>query len=160
MARKHRFLKLAVLAAAAGAALYWLSSREQEHEHTKGPEAGKDAAAEAPNTAPVCDTEPPVDTTPDPETPSAAPAEEEPAQPEPAEAVPAAAEPEAPAGEETQPAPKAPVYRPVRPEEGGPNVNPVEHHSPAPPVVDGKLDVTKIAAPEDFANWDDLGCQG
>ena len=48
----------------------------------------------------------------------------------------------------------------MRPQEGGPNVNPVEHHTPAPPVVDGKVDPTQIAAPEDFADWDDLGCQG
>ena len=54
----------------------------------------------------------------------------------------------------------SPVYRPVRPQEGGPNMNPVEHHTPAPPVVDGKVDPTQIAAPEDFADWDDLGCQG
>ncbi len=151
MARKHRFLKMAVLAAAAGVALYWLRSRKQEHEHTKGPAADFDAAAEAPKPAPACDIETPVQPAPAPET-SAEPAEQ-PAEPAPVqvEAAPAA-QPES--------APKAPVYRPVRPQEGGPNLNPVEHHSPAPPVVDGKVDVTKIAAPEDFADWDDLGCRG
>ena len=141
MARKHRFLKMAVLAAAAGVALYWLRSRKQEHEHTKGPAAGFDAAAEAPKPAPACDIETPAE-------PAEQPAEPAPVQ---AEAAPAA---------QPEPAPKAPVYRPVRPQEGGPNLNPVEHHSPAPPVVDGKVDVTKIAAPEDFADWDDLGCRG
>lgn len=151
MARKHRFLKMAVLAAAAGVALYWLRSRKQEHEHTKGPAADFDAVAEAPKPAPACDIETPVQSAPAPETP-AEPAEQ-PAEPAPvqAEAAPAA---------QPEPAPKAPVYRPVRPQEGGPNLNPVEHHSPDPPVVDGKVDVTKIAAPEDFADWDDLGCRG
>ena len=52
------------------------------------------------------------------------------------------------------------TYRPVRPQDGGPNVNPVESHAEKPPVVDGKVDPTKIALPEDFADWDDLGCQG
>ena len=28
------------------------------------------------------------------------------------------------------------------------------------PTVDGKFDPAGIARPEDFANWDDLGCQG
>lgn len=153
MARKHRFLKAAVLAAAAGTALYWLRSRKQEHEHTKGPEAEFDAAAEAPTPAPACDIdETPAAPAPDPETPPAPAADDAEAEPDPEPAPAEAAQP--------QPAPKAPVYRPVRPQEGGPNVNPVEHHTPAPPVVDGKVDPTQIAAPEDFADWDDLGCQG
>ena len=40
----------------------------------------------------------------------------------------------------------------------------IVHHKGAAAVVpvdaDGKLDPTRIASPEDFANWDDLGCQG
>ena len=159
MAHKHRILKLAVLAAAAGAAMYWLRSRKQEHEHTKGPETDTDAAAEAPNTAPACEPDAPADDLPDPESSPAQPAEE-PAGPAPEQPEPAPAQDAAPADDaQSDPAPKAPVYRPVKPE-GGPNVNPVENFSPAPPVVDGKVDATKIAAPEDFANWDDLGCQG
>ncbi len=147
MARKHRLLKAVVLAAAAGAALLWLRSREQEHEHTKGPEADMDAA-EAPKTAPACDdTEVPVQT---PDAPQPAPAQ-------PAE-TPA---PDQPVPEQEQPTARPTVtYRPVRPQDGGPNANPVESHAEKPPVVDGKVDPTKIALPEDFADWDDLGCQG
>ena len=132
MVRKHRLLTAAVVAAAAGAALLWLRSREQEHEHTKGPEADT-TAAEAPKTAPACDdTEVPVQT---PDTPQPAP-------------------------EQEQPAVRPGTYRPVRPQEGGPYANPVESHTQKPPVVDGKVDPTQIAVPEDFADWDDLGCQG
>lgn len=153
MAGKHRFLRLAVLAAAAGAAMYWLRSRAQEHEHTKGPEAEFDAAAAAPETALACDPDAPADAAPGDDTTPAPPKAEAAEEPQPAPA-----RPEALAGQ--QPAPKAPVYRPVRPQDGGPNVNPVEHHSPAPQTADGKLDPTQIAAPEDFADWDDLGCRG
>lgn len=52
------------------------------------------------------------------------------------------------------------VYVPLT-EDDGPNPNPVE--APASePVRDqeGRLDATTLASPEDFANWDDLGCQG
>lgn len=53
-----------------------------------------------------------------------------------------------------------PVDAPA-PEDGGPNANPVDAQ-PAEPEwdEDGKLDATKLASPEDFADWDDLGCQG
>lgn len=146
MARKHRLLTAAVVAAAAGAALLWLRSREQEHEHTKGPEADIEAA-EALKTAPACDdTEVPVQT---PDTPQPAPVQ--PAEtPAPAQSAP----------EQEQPIVRPVTYRPVRPQDGGPNVNPVESHTQKPPMVDGKVDPTQIAAPEDFADWDDLGCQG
>ncbi len=44
--------------------------------------------------------------------------------------------------------------------DGGPNANPVECTAPiAPRTADGKIDVTKLASPEDFCNWDELGCQ-
>ena len=47
------------------------------------------------------------------------------------------------------------------PEDTGPNLNPVEAApTQAPLDEDGRLDATKLAAPEDFADWDDLGCQG
>lgn len=43
----------------------------------------------------------------------------------------------------------------------GPNPNPVEAApAQAPKDADGKFDATKIASPEDFANWEDMGCQG
>lgn len=62
------------------------------------------------------------------------------------------------------PAEEEPVYVPVtravqQPDE--PNVNPVaDVVDDAPPVVDGKVDPTKIASPEDFADWSEYGCQG
>lgn len=40
-----------------------------------------------------------------------------------------------------------------------PNVNPVDAAAAAPVTQNGKLDPTKIASPEDFQNWDELGCQ-
>lgn len=81
------------------------------------------------------------------ETPAAA---EEPAE-EPARepAVPAAEEGKA---EEPAPAPAA---------ADAPNTNPVQLGAAEAPVgEDGKLDPTRIASPEDFGNWDDLGCRG
>lgn len=44
--------------------------------------------------------------------------------------------------------------------DGGPNANPV--YSPkveTPRTEDGKIDVTKLASPEDFYNWEEHGCQ-
>ena len=62
-----------------------------------------------------------------------------------------AAEPAAPAG--------TPVY-PVA-DDSAVNPNPVQDHTdPVPTTEDGKMDPTAIAKPEDFADWDDLGCQG
>ncbi len=64
----------------------------------------------------------------------------------------AEAEPSAPAGEEAAPAADAP---------DAPNPNPVEAAPAAAPVQeDGRLDATKLASPEDFAPWDEQGCQG
>lgn len=55
--------------------------------------------------------------------------------------------------------PKTTVYRPV--DHTTPNVNPVRDVVEKAPVdADGKIDVEHIASPEDFGNWDDLGCQG
>ena len=45
-------------------------------------------------------------------------------------------------------------------DDSAPNPNPVKDHTDPVPVVDGKMDPEKIAKPEDFADWDDLGCQG
>lgn len=54
---------------------------------------------------------------------------------------------------ESGPAPAAPDL--------GPNANPVELGAAEKPLTaDGRLDATRIAAPEDFGDWDDLGCQG
>lgn len=42
-----------------------------------------------------------------------------------------------------------------------PNANPVTLGGAEKPVMqDGKLDPTRIASPEDFANWEESGCQG
>ena len=95
-----------------------------------------------------------VTRTPDePETPETEEAPEE----EPAEEV--YADPAAPAEE----APEAPVAdaAPAAPADDGPNPNPVEAAPAAAPVDEnGKLDATTIAAPEDFADWDEQGCKG
>ena len=68
--------------------------------------------------------------------------------------------PEAPkAAPEPESAPAAPVYRKVeRPAD--PEENPVAATTPKPPMKDGKIDASKIASPEDFADWDDFGCKG
>lgn len=74
---------------------------------------------------------------PEADAPVEAPAEAEAPQPE------TAAESAAPAAEDV------------------PNVNPVTLGSePVPTTEDGKLDPAQIAKPEDFANWDETGCQG
>ena len=70
-------------------------------------------------------------------------------------AEPAADAPVAPAH---TPAPQ-PAAAPPAPA-GTPNPNPVQDHTDPVPVVDGKLDPEQIARPEDFADWDDLGCRG
>jgi hypothetical protein len=58
--------------------------------------------------------------------------------------------PEAPA------APAAPIAR-----ESGPNPNPVDAKPAyAPKGADGKFDPTQIAQADDFANWEEMGCQG
>lgn len=54
------------------------------------------------------------------------------------------------------------VYAAVRNAyDNGPNANPV--YSPkveTPLTEDGKIDVMKLASPEDFSNWEEHGCQG
>ncbi len=44
--------------------------------------------------------------------------------------------------------------------DNGPNPNPVTLGSNEKPLMEnGKLDPTRIASAEDFAEWDDMGCQ-
>ena len=70
---------------------------------------------------------------------ASAEAEEAPAAPEETAAAPV----QAPAGDDT------------------PNANPVELGAvEVPKTEDGKLDVTKIADPADFGDWDEQGCKG
>lgn len=66
-----------------------------------------------------------------------------------------------------EPAEKAKASEDVVPQkavqqpDNGPNVNPVSLGAAEKPLTEnGKLDPTRIASPEDFASWDDLGCQG
>ena len=67
-----------------------------------------------------------------------------------------AEEPAAPAAEEGKAEEPAPA-----PATDAPNANPVQLGAAEAPVgEDGKLDPTRIASPEDFGNWDDLGCRG
>ena len=74
---------------------------------------------------------------------------------EPAEAT--AQEPTEPAAEEA----KAEEPAPAPAAADAPNTNPVQLGAAEAPVgEDGKLDPTRIASPEDFGNWDDLGCRG
>lgn len=85
------------------------------------------------------------------ETVEAPAAAEEPAE-EPAR------EPAAPAAEEGKAEEPAPAPAPAT---DAPNANPVQLGAAEAPVgEDGKLDPTRIASPEDFGNWDDLGCRG
>ena len=73
-------------------------------------------------------------------------------------AEPAADAPETPEAE-AEPAAPAGVY-PVA-DDSAVNPNPVQDHTdPVPTTEDGKMNPTAIAKPEDFADWDDLGCQG
>lgn len=56
--------------------------------------------------------------------------------------------------------PQPPQTPPTRPD-NGPNANPVDLGAAQKPLTgDGRLDPTRIASPEDFGDWDDLGCQG
>ena len=77
-------------------------------------------------------------------------AEEAPAAPEETAAAPV---------EETPEAEAAPVQAPAG--DDTPNANPVELGAvEVPKTEDGKLDVTKIADPADFGDWDEQGCKG
>ena len=77
-------------------------------------------------------------------------AEDAPAAPEETAAAPVEEAPEAEA---------APVQTPAG--DDTPNANPVELGAvEVPKTEDGKLDVTKIADPADFGDWDEQGCKG
>lgn len=136
---------LPVLAGAAiGCAATLLAQRYSdsvEHEHIVGPEAFDDAAE------PASDT--PAEPAEAEKTPAAPEAEQTPAEPEAPASVPA---------EDGVSTPAEVQYPPV--DDTAPNPNPVRDHTDPAPTVDGKFDPTGIARPEDFANWDDLGCQG
>lgn len=73
-------------------------------------------------------------------------------------AEPASDMPAAPAEAEQAPVSTEVQIPPV--DDAAPNPNPVRDHTDPAPTVDGKFDPAGIARPEDFANWDDLGCQG
>lgn len=87
-----------------------------------------------------------------------------PQQPEKAdETVEAPAAAEEPAEEPAREpaAPAAEERKAEEPATDAPNANPVQLGAAEAPVgEDGKLDPTRIASPEDFGNWDDLGCRG
>ena len=127
---------LAVGAAALGAAAYVLKNREhgEEYEHIVGPE--DEVEPETESAEPADDASAEAEEAPAaPEETAAAPVEEAPE----AEATPV----QAPAGDDT------------------PNANPVELGAvEVPKTEDGKLDVTKIADPADFGDWDEQGCKG
>jgi hypothetical protein len=79
---------------------------------------------------------------------------------EPAAETGAAAESEAPADGEKAAAPRPEGFVPGDPH-SGPNPNPVlAGKTDAPRTPDGRVDAEKICSPEDFGNWEDLGCQG
>lgn len=66
------------------------------------------------------------------------------------------AEPEADPASQPEYSPQQRVQRPDQ----GPNVNPVTLGTAEKPLTeDGRLDPTRIASPEDFVEWDDMGCQ-
>ncbi|WP_418667810.1 hypothetical protein [Allofournierella sp.] len=61
-------------------------------------------------------------------------------------------------GQGEQEAPAAPAGGAA---DAAPNPNPVELGAAEKPLTgDGRLDATRIASPEDFGDWDDLGCKG
>lgn len=80
---------------------------------------------------------------------------EEPEEPEQTEEPTAQAEAPAQPEQEAQEEPQAPQAA------DAPNVNPVTlGAATAPKDEAGKFDATKIASPEDFGDWDSLGCGG
>lgn len=138
MSLLKKLVGLTIGAAAVGAAAYFLNRNEhtEEYEHIWGPEDEADAEDGTAETSEPADD-------------ASAEAEEAPAAPEGSAAAPVekAAEAEAhvqfPASDDT------------------PNANPVELGAvEVPKTEDGKLDVTKIADPADFGDWDEQGCKG
>lgn len=139
MSLLKKLVGLTIGAAAVGAAAYFLNRNEhtEEYEHIWGPEDEADAEGGTAETAEPADD-------------ASAEAEEAPAAPEETAAAPIEEAPEAEA---------APVQAPAG--DDTPNANPVELGAvEVPKTEDGKLDVTKIADPADFGDWDEQGCKG
>lgn len=139
MSLLKKLVGLTIGAAAVGAAAYFLNRNEhtEEYEHIWGPEDEADAEDGTAETAEPADD-------------ASAEAEEAPAAPEETSAAPVEEAPEAEA---------APVQAPAG--DDTPNANPVElGAAEVPKTEDGKLDVTKIADPADFGDWDEQGCKG
>lgn len=70
-------------------------------------------------------------------------------------------EPAQPAEQAQQvPHPEEPVWHPAEGPDA-PNVNPVTNAGApeTPRTQDGKIDPTRLASPEDFQDWDSLGCK-
>ena len=130
MSLLKKLVGLTIGAAAVGAAAYFLN----RNEHTEDEADAEDGTAE----------------TAEPADDASAEAEEAPAAPEETAAAPVEEAPEAEA---------APVQAPAG--DDTPNANPVELGAvEVPKTEDGKLDVTKIADPADFGDWDEQGCKG
>ena len=74
------------------------------------------------------------------------------------------AEPADDASAEAEEAPAAPEETAAAPVEEAPEAEAAPVQAPAgddtPKTEDGKLDVTKIADPADFGDWDEQGCKG
>ena len=174
MSLLKKLVGLTIGAAAVGAAAYFLNRNEhtEEYEHIVGPEdevetdsaePAEDASAAAETPAPAdpenehiwgpedeADAEDGTAETAKPADDASAEAEEAPAAPEETAAAPVEEAPEAEA---------APVQAPAG--DDTPNANPVELGAvEVPKTEDGKLDVTKIADPADFGDWDEQGCKG
>ena len=131
MSLLKKLVGLAVGAAAVGAAAYLLNRDEHTEEYEH-------------IVGPEDEVEPE----------SAEPAEDASAEAEAAPADPA----DMPADAEEEPAAAQPAPAPAQ---DAPNVNPVELGAvEVPKTEDGKLDVTKIADPADFGDWDEQGCKG
>lgn len=137
MSLLKKLVGLTIGAAAVGAAAYLLNRNEhtEEYEHIWGPEDEADAEDGTAETAEPADD-------------ASAEAEEAPAE--------TAA---APVEETTEAEAAAPVQAPA--DVDTPNANPVELGAvEVPKTEDGKLDVTKIADPADFGDWEEQGCKG
>ncbi len=74
--------------------------------------------------------------------------------------VPETAEPAEQAAPQDVPHPEEPIWHAAQGPDA-PNVNPVTSTAApeAPRTADGKIDPTRLASPEDFQDWDSLGCK-
>ena len=157
MSLLKKLVGLTIGAAAVGAAAYFLNRNEhtEEYEHIWGPEDEADAEDGTAETAEPADD-------------ASAEAEEAPAAPEETAAAPVEEAPTTKVcpfckSEIAIEATRCPHCTPVQAPAGDdtPNANPVELGAvEVPKTEDGKLDVTKIADPADFGDWDERGCKG